>query len=877
MRRLLLVVALFSAAAMLTALSPAAASHSFDDGVYIVTLRDGVLAADVIENHELSESDVSVLDNADHFFSAVLSGDEAASIGADSRISDIRKEMFARSMEVQTTGPVFESTQYPMPWGIDRTDSRTGLNNSYTFTKNGSAVRVYVVDSGVNGSHAAFGSPSRVVNGWSYRANVNTLNNYKLASANSTCPWDIRFNKIQPSVFDKPTNPDTADFGGTDNDGHGTHVAGSIAGAKTGIAQSATIIPVRVLDSCGQGTTTMILAGLRWIYDQHIPGTGLFRDTPAVINLSLGFESVSDLVDAEIQRLLSLGITVVAAAGNSTKDSCNTTPAGTPGTISIGAIASNDNEASYSNFGTCVDMFAPGSNVLSTWPFYQPIGGSAQINTYGFLSGTSMAAPHVAGAVAQFLQSKTVSSSLPAQAWEWITLNATCDAVVSHLASRAIQTPNRLLATEDAPQVAPCATKSVSSIPRDRSVDVSWAESIASQGSVITGYTATAQPGGQKCETTSLSCTITGLANKSQYTVAVSVTNAAGSRISTVTSTATPEGIVNSVVDLALGIKASAFDVSWKQGEGDGTGITYTATAQPGGITCTSPATGCTLSGLTNGTEYTVSVVGVNLSGTSGAVSATGIPNMTPQAVTMPAVIPTTMAPIVEWAKPAVDGVNVTYMVVAQPGGNTCTTTTTSCAIPNLVNGVTYTVTITGSNSTGSAVVGTSVMTPDGVPNVPISMKTKTDRTAMGLSWAAVTDTLGVVYTVTASPGGRKCTTMKTSCVITKLKNGTNYTFTVRTKSATGKVSTTKKSIKARPGFTVKNSEVKMKSRTALTSLLSSPSTGRKTWSETGKCSISRGRLVAPTKKATCVVTLRVARTSKYSAMSTRLSVVVGA
>jgi hypothetical protein len=185
-----------------------------------------------------------------------------------------------------------------------------------------------------------------------------------------------------------------------------------------------------------------------------------------------------------------------------------------------------------------------------------------------------------------------------------------------------------------------------------------------------------------------------------------------------------------------------------------------------------------------------------------------------------------------------------------------------------------YTVTITGKNSAGESVVGSTMVRPDGVPALPVILKTKTAKSAMKLSWPVVTNTVNPTYVVTASPGGRKCTTKKTSCTITKLKNGTNYTFSMTTKSPTGKVSASSLTQKARPGFTVKKTEVALRSRTTLGAILTTISNGKKTWSESGSCTISAGRLVAPRKKSTCVVTLRVARTAKYPAMSTRVSVV---
>ena len=788
MRRLFAGVVMLLTAAVPAASTSVSADALYDDGVYIITLRDDTSPSDMLDDLNIAPDTAAILDEHDSYFSAALTADQVVDIMNDSRVKDIRKETFARSTDVQTSGPFYQGAQYQIPWGLDRIDSRTGRDGKYTYSNTGAGVRVYVVDSGVNGDHPAFGSPSRVVDGWSYRANATTLNNYNSARGNSSCVYDLTFNKEDPALFDKPTLPIAADKGRTDNDGHGTHVAGTVAGTLTGVAQGATIVPVRVLDSCGVGTETMINAGLKWIYDQHVPGTGAFSNTPAVVNLSLGFEGVSSETEIEIQKLIGLGIAVIAAAGNSGKSSCNTTPAGTPGTFSVGAMTSTNVEASYSNYGLCVDLFAPGSGVLSTWPYYKPVSAPSPLeNTYVAISGTSMAAPHVAGAVARFLQGKSVSPTLPTEAWEWVKFNATCDAV-SYSSMRTVQTPNRLLAVE-APVAPPCALKNVVPATRNRSLEVTWAEPVSSNSSAITSYTATASPGNQMCVTQTLTCTITGLANKVTYNVTVSVTNALGMQTSSTSVLGTPDGAPNSVADITLAATRTALDISWRT--------------------------------------------------------------------------PTGEAP------------DTTYVVVAEPGGSSCTTTSTVCTLKDLVNGVVHTVTITGRNSAGESVVGTAEIKPDGRPALPSRLKTKAVNAGVKLSWPAVINTVNTTYVVTASPGGRKCTTKKTSCTISKLENGLNYKFSMTTKSPTGKISASKLVQRARPGFTVKKSTVALRSRTSLEALVTTISDGRKRWSETGRCFISDGRLVAPRVKSTCVLTMRVARTSKYPAMSTRLTVVV--
>jgi hypothetical protein len=185
-----------------------------------------------------------------------------------------------------------------------------------------------------------------------------------------------------------------------------------------------------------------------------------------------------------------------------------------------------------------------------------------------------------------------------------------------------------------------------------------------------------------------------------------------------------------------------------------------------------------------------------------------------------------------------------------------------------------YTVSVVGTNSLGAAAAVTASGTPDGPPETPGNIATAMASKTITVSWPAVTTTLGVTYKVTATPGGASCTTTETTCTIIGLKNGTAYTFEVVAIAPSGKVSTSS-TFSARPGFTVITTSVKKKSKTTLSKIVTTASTGRKTWSETGLCYISAGKLVAPSRVATCKVILKVAKSSKYPAMSTTVSVSV--
>jgi len=222
---------------------------------------------------------------------------------------------------------------------------------------------------------------------------------------------------VNAFIIDTGIRPDHVEF-----NGHGTHVAGTVGGTTWGVAKGASLIPVRVLDCSGSGTWSAVIAGIDWVANSTL--------RPAVANMSLG-GAASASVDAAVAGAVAKGVTMVVAAGNSNVDACTSSPAREPSAITVGATASSDSRAYYSNIGACLDLFAPGTSVTSAW--------NTSATASNTISGTSMASPHVAGVAALTLQANP--SATPAAVAAYITSTAT----PNRLTSIGTGSPNLLL------------------------------------------------------------------------------------------------------------------------------------------------------------------------------------------------------------------------------------------------------------------------------------------------------------------------------------------------------------------------------------------------------------------------------------------------
>ena len=300
----------------------------------------------------------------------------------------------------QDRAATLHHTQYPTPtWGIDRIDQRDlPLDQSYTYNLDGSGVNIYILDTGIRLTHSDFGNRA----GYIPNGNNGDFVNDGYGSA-------------------------------ADCHGHGTHVAGTAAGSSYGVAKGATIWAGRVVNCQGSGDVSMAIAAVDWI-----TASG---SLPASVNMSLGYGNVQSLRDA-VESSISHGFNYAVSAGNGNfagipQDACSGSPSGAPNANTVGATASNDAEASFSNYGPCVDILGPGVSIVSA--YYTTDNATAT------MSGTSMSSPHVAGAVALYLDANP--NATPAQVTNALTSNASVDKIKLHSRSNRGGTPNLLLYT----------------------------------------------------------------------------------------------------------------------------------------------------------------------------------------------------------------------------------------------------------------------------------------------------------------------------------------------------------------------------------------------------------------------------------------------
>jgi aqualysin 1 len=303
-------------------------------------------------------------------FAAYMSEQQAESLSDDPRVALVEEDSVMEAVVTQSNPP----------WGLDRIGQRDlPLNRTYSYTNTGAGVNAYIIDTGIRTTHAQFGGRASVA-----------------------------FDALGGS--------------GLDCNGHGTHVSGTVGGATYGVAKGVQLFAVRVLDCGGSGSTSGVIAGVDWVTANH--------HSPVVANMSLG-GGVSTALDTAVRNSIASGVTYAIAAGNSNANAANSSPARVAEAITVGATTMTDARSSFSNFGSVVDIFAPGSSILSAW--------FSSDTATATLSGTSMATPHVAGVAARFLQANPTASTAT------VRNEIVNQATLNHLSGVPSGTANRLL------------------------------------------------------------------------------------------------------------------------------------------------------------------------------------------------------------------------------------------------------------------------------------------------------------------------------------------------------------------------------------------------------------------------------------------------
>ena len=351
------------------------ASAQGADATYIVVFRSGVPDAPGLARQLVSQGGGRLR----HTYQSALKGFSASLPAA--ALEGLRRNPHIELIEADQEMSII-ATQTNATWGLDRIDQRNlPLSTTYSYDSDGTGVRSYILDTGIRAGHTGFGG--RVSSGYTA----------------------------------------ISDGRGTDDcNGHGTHVAGTVGSGTWGVAKNTALVAVRVLDCSGNGTTSGVIAGIDWVTANHVK--------PAVANMSLG-GGASSALDAAVANAVAAGVTFVVAAGNNNRNACNYSPARAPSAITVGATTSSDARASYSNFGSCLDIFAPGSGITSAW--------HTSNTATSTISGTSMASPHVAGAAALYLDANPGAS--PAA----VTSALTGDATTGKVTSAGTGSVNRLL------------------------------------------------------------------------------------------------------------------------------------------------------------------------------------------------------------------------------------------------------------------------------------------------------------------------------------------------------------------------------------------------------------------------------------------------
>ena len=696
-------LALGIAFATILAATPAQAYIAVARTTYIVQVKLGTADSVRAAIGKLGETPHDELTEVMDGFVLDLTEIEAATLRADANVIQVVADQSMSLLD----------TQNPTPsWGLDRVDQdSTTYDNTYNYPASaGAGVRVYVVDTGVNANDPDFAG--RITTG-----------------------VDIMGQNLQ----------------GADCNGHGTHVAGTVAGTKYGVAKKATIVPIRVLGCTGSGSMSSIVSAVDWIIANHPAGT------PGVMSASIG-GSKYQLVNDAIEKLYQAGITPVIAAGNNNADAAGYSPASSPNAITVGASDSNDTRAYFSNFGDLVDVFAPGVNIVSN-NYLDPSTGRS-------LNGTSMATPHVSGLAALYLADHPTAT--PSDVTAAIKAGAQAGKIVDAKSANGNYLMNIKFTNAALPPVgAPTAV--TASAVTSTGATISWTAPAGTQAanSYKVEYRESSATTWSSVDSTTTSAVLSGLISNSTYSVRV--LSIAGD----VTSPASDELIFSTLGDVpaaptnlrTTSVYGSQISIAWNAPEtANGSVLTgYQVWLETAGVweqKLTTKATIANLMSLQPSTAYSIRIIATNAIGASPASNVISVTTTTatPTMVAMTTRSNLTATGItINWntVAPIDPSTPITYSVAVTNTSNnalvgTYTVSTNSITLSALTRYTIYSVVVTAMSGTiaGPPSNPYTFRTLADVPTAPTNVyynKLGTDQVT--LYWSPPRDGGGVALT----------------------------------------------------------------------------------------------------------------------------------